>query len=76
MTATLESDVSDLDAQHQRYLDWLKVLKVRNYVRLGMAHRKFHDGGTIITTVMIPPSYRELSGEETHTIQAALLEDN
>lgn len=55
----------------------LDVLQVRKFMALGMSHRKYANGeGEIITTVMIPPSYRSVYERDGYTMQAALPEDN
>jgi hypothetical protein len=68
-------DVSDLDKAHEHYLERLAVLQVRKFVSLGMAHRKYASKGRVITTVLIPPSYRSTVGEDNYSLQAALPED-
>lgn len=62
-------------ARHVQKPDPPDVMKVRRFVALGMPSRKFADkDGRIITTVIVPESYRR-AGEERFSIQAALPED-
>lgn len=69
MTATM-IDYGQIVQDHQ------DVLKVRRLLLLGMESRKYvNDAGVMITSVLIPPSYRR-AGEDRYTLQAALPEDN